>query len=82
MITVSRADTSHWRCEHWIRPEHQTCVQNIGSMHTLFLLGGEYFKQGERITGGFGFGCCVGVGADAAVVGGDSVVTVGVSTQL
>lgn len=49
MVPVKRADTSEGgRCEHWIKPEHQTCVENVGARHTLFLVGGEYFKQGER----------------------------------
>lgn len=46
MTRVTKADSSEGRCEHWIKPEHQTCVENIGATHTLFLLGGEYFKQG------------------------------------
>ncbi|CAM9567665.1 unnamed protein product, partial [Laminaria digitata] len=44
-ITAVKRDTSEGRCEHWIKPEHQTCVENVGASHTLFLLGGEYYKQ-------------------------------------
>lgn len=48
-MPVKRANTLEGgRCEHWIKPEHQTCVENVGARHTLFLVGGEYFKQGER----------------------------------
>lgn len=43
ITSVQRAEG---RCEHWVRPEYQTCVQNVGASQTLFLVGGEYFKQG------------------------------------
>ncbi|CAM9110423.1 unnamed protein product [Ectocarpus sp. 13 AM-2016] len=33
------------RCEHWIKPEHQTCVKDVGGSQTLFLIGGKYYKQ-------------------------------------
>lgn len=48
ITAVKRLDASEGRCEHWIKPEHQTCVENVGGSHTLFLLGGEYYKQGKE----------------------------------
>ncbi|CAB1119182.1 unnamed protein product [Ectocarpus sp. CCAP 1310/34] len=37
------------RCEHWIKPEHQTCVKDVGGSQTLFLIGGKYYKQGTIV---------------------------------
>ncbi|CAM9650238.1 unnamed protein product, partial [Scytosiphon promiscuus] len=45
VTTVERANSSELRCEHWIRPEHQTCVLNVEASHNLFFVGGDYYKQ-------------------------------------
>lgn len=47
---MTSVEKARGRCEHWIKPEHQTCVKNVGASQTLFLIGGEYYKQGEKTT--------------------------------
>ncbi|CAM9704783.1 unnamed protein product, partial [Ectocarpus fasciculatus] len=42
---MTSVEKAKGRCEHWIKPEHQTCVNNVGASQTLFLIGGEYYKQ-------------------------------------
>lgn len=44
---VRQAQVSE-KCEHGMELEHQTCVQGVGPTHTLFLVNGEYWKQGDQ----------------------------------
>lgn len=45
-------EENDYRCEYWISPSFQTCLKLKESKHktNVFLLDGQYFERGERIS--------------------------------